>query len=130
MTRVLAVSRSRDVMGTEHSLLNVTPLLSSHGVEMMLAAAGSGSFEQRWRDLNLPFYELELPERQGFPAQHRQWLQQPVRACPAPGTYRCGHHPDRQAGQTEPGGRSPFELPDHSHGLRDRRPGHARDIGP
>ncbi|WP_422745655.1 glycosyltransferase family 4 protein [Mycobacterium sp. WMMD1722] len=66
MTRVLAVSSARDVMGTEHSLLNVTPRLSSRGLEMMLAAERSGSFESRWRDMGLTFYDLDLPRRQGF----------------------------------------------------------------
>jgi glycosyltransferase involved in cell wall biosynthesis len=63
---VLAVSSAREVMGTEHSLLNVTPRLSAQGIEMMLAADRSGDFEQRWRELNLRFFALELPERHGF----------------------------------------------------------------
>lgn len=66
MTRVLAVSSARDVMGTEHSLLNVTPGLSSRGIQMVLAAERGGTFEKRWRDLGLPFHELQLPERRGF----------------------------------------------------------------
>ncbi|CAN5203036.1 hypothetical protein BH09ACT8_BH09ACT8_28480 [soil metagenome] len=66
MTRVLAVSDSCDVMGREHSLLNVSPLLSSRGVEMMLAAPSGGSFEERWRELCVPFRHLKLGQRQGF----------------------------------------------------------------
>lgn len=66
MTKVLAVSHARDVMGTEHSLLNVTSPLSSRGVAMMVAAPAGGSLEERWRELGLTFYELELPERNGF----------------------------------------------------------------
>lgn len=66
MTRVLAVSTAREVMGTEHSLLNVTPRLSDRGVEMMLAAEQSGGFERRWREMKLRFFHLELPARHGF----------------------------------------------------------------
>ena len=66
MTRVLAVSAAREVMGTEHSLLNVTPALSSHGVEMMLTAEGGGSLERRWSELGLDFHPLKLPDRGGF----------------------------------------------------------------
>jgi glycosyltransferase involved in cell wall biosynthesis len=66
VTRVLAVSSASEVMGTEHSLLNVTPLLSSRGIDMMLAAECDGSFETRWRELGLEFYRLELPKRHGF----------------------------------------------------------------
>lgn len=66
MTRVLAVSAVREVMGTEHSLLNVAPSLTSQGVSLMLAAQGGGSFERRWAELRLPFFVLNLPVRQGF----------------------------------------------------------------
>lgn len=65
MTRVLAVSTAREVMGTEHSLLNVTPRLSAQGIEMMLAAGHSGTFERRWRDMELEFFGLHVPERNG-----------------------------------------------------------------
>jgi glycosyltransferase involved in cell wall biosynthesis len=63
--RVLAISTARDVMGTEHSLLNLAPWLAAHDVEMTLAAAPGGELEKRWRDLGLPFVGLKLPERQG-----------------------------------------------------------------
>jgi glycosyltransferase involved in cell wall biosynthesis len=66
VTKVLAVSNAREVMGTEHSLLNVTPRLSDRGVEMMLAAERSGGFERRWREMKLRFFPLDLPARQGF----------------------------------------------------------------
>src|SRR4029079_1037917 len=74
VTRVLAVSSARDVMGTEHSLLNVTPRLSDRGIEMMLAAGRSGTFERRWREMELEFFELDLPERHGFPPNTGQGL--------------------------------------------------------
>lgn len=66
MTRVLAVSAVHEVMGTEHSLLNVTPRLAAHGVEMMLAARSGGPLEKRWIQLGLRFLSLTLPVRQGF----------------------------------------------------------------
>ncbi|ANW65685.1 glycosyltransferase [Mycobacterium sp. djl-10] len=66
MIKVLAVSRARAVMGTEHSLLNVAPLMAPQGVEMMLGANGGGSFERRWHELGLGFHQLALPHRQGF----------------------------------------------------------------
>ncbi len=66
MIRVLAISAARDVMGTEHSLLNLAQGLADRGVEMTLAARPGGDLEKRWRDLGLPFQPLNLPERQGI----------------------------------------------------------------
>jgi glycosyltransferase involved in cell wall biosynthesis len=64
--RVAAVSDAAEVMGTEHSLLNLAERLPSSGVEMMLAARSGGSLERRWRELGLPFHALTLPRRRGF----------------------------------------------------------------
>lgn len=66
MIRVLAISAARDVMGTEHSLLNLTQGLADRGVEMTLAAQPGGDLEKRWRELGLPFQPLNLPERHGI----------------------------------------------------------------
>lgn len=66
MIRVLAISAARDVMGTEHSLLNLAPRLTDHGVEMTLAAQPGGDLEKRWCELGLPFQPLNLPQRQGI----------------------------------------------------------------
>lgn len=66
MIRVLAISAAREVMGTEHSLLNLAPRLAVHDIEMILASQPGGELEKRWCDLGLPFVGLELPERQGI----------------------------------------------------------------
>ncbi|MCV7420823.1 glycosyltransferase family 4 protein [Mycobacterium yunnanensis] len=66
MTRVLAVSASREVMGTEHSLFNVSDHLSARGVDMMLAAEPGGALEKGWLDRGLRFLPLTVPSRQGF----------------------------------------------------------------
>lgn len=66
MIRVLAVTEAAEVLGTEHSLLNLAAKLSPVDVEMTLAARGGRSLEQRWRDLGLPFQVVNLPKRRGF----------------------------------------------------------------
>ncbi|HET6734142.1 glycosyltransferase family 4 protein [Mycobacterium sp.] len=66
MIRVLAVTEAAEVLGTEHSLLNLAAKLPEVDVEMTLAAGGGRSLEQRWRDLGLPFHVITLPERRGF----------------------------------------------------------------
>lgn len=66
MTRVLAISASREVMGTEHSLFNVSDHLDARGIEMTLAAEPGGSLEKGWLDRGLAFFPLTVPARQGF----------------------------------------------------------------
>ncbi|MCV7152497.1 glycosyltransferase family 4 protein [Mycolicibacterium pyrenivorans] len=61
----MAVSHSRDVMGTEHSLLNLAPELSARGFTVVLAARPGGELEKRWRTLGFDFVGVELPERGG-----------------------------------------------------------------
>lgn len=64
--RVLVVSDSSEVMGTEHSLINIADPLARRGVTLTLAARPDGTLETRWNDLGLPFEPLDLTVRQGF----------------------------------------------------------------
>jgi len=65
MVRVMAVSHSRDVMGTEHSLFNLAPALAERGITVVLAARPGGQLEKRWRGIGLEFVPIDLPERGG-----------------------------------------------------------------
>ncbi|WP_415975826.1 glycosyltransferase family 4 protein [Rhodococcus sp. 077-4] len=72
--RVLAVSLSTAVGGTDHSLRNLALALRPMGVAVTLGAPGGSATEQWWRESGLPFLPLDLPQRIGIRRQGEKSL--------------------------------------------------------
>lgn len=64
--RVLAVTLSRRVGGTDHSIRTLARALAPLGVEVTLGAPAGTETEEWWRGSDLPFLPLELPDRRGI----------------------------------------------------------------
>ena len=76
--RVLAVTLSRRVGGTDHSIRTLARALAPLGVEVTLGGPAGTETEKWWRDSDLPFLPIELPDRMGIKPYGRSRLRSAV----------------------------------------------------
>lgn len=74
LTKVLAVTLSTVVGGTDHSIRNLALALRTEGVTVTLGAPEGTETERWWRGSGLPFLALDLPARVGVRPQGERTL--------------------------------------------------------